>query len=114
MYICHVGCYTWYGREITDILHILSGSLTIEDGKRIYNLDYHTEVLLQLLPAHEQVLTGALARLLFKVVWDNLLLDKCTHQWDSYVLKGPVSKGKTGKCDEECNLKDLGTLFSVW
>jgi hypothetical protein len=110
----YVGCYTWYGTEITDVLHILSGSLAIEDGKRIYNLDYRTEVLPQLLPAPEQVLAGALTRSLFKIVWNNLLLDKCTHQRDSHVPKGPVSEGKTGKCDIESNPKDLGTPFPVW
>jgi hypothetical protein len=103
-----------HGTEITDVLHTLSGSLAIEDGKRIYDLDYCTEVLPQLLPVPEQVLDSVLARSLFKIVWSNLLLDKRTCQRDSHVPKGPVSEGKTGKCGEESNPKDLGTPFPVW
>ena len=104
-----VGCHAWYEREITDVLHIPSGSLAIEDGKRIYNLDYRTEVLPQLLSVSRSSLVRSLTHSLFKIVWNHLLLNKCTRQRYSHILKEPVSEGETGKCGEESNLKDLGT-----
>jgi hypothetical protein len=109
------GCYTWYGREV-NILHMVSWSLAMADGKRISTLDYLIKVHPQPLPQFEQVLAGALACLLnslFKFVWSNLLLDKCTCQWDSRVPNGPVSEGKTGKCGDESDPKELGTPFPM-
>jgi hypothetical protein len=87
------------------------------DRERVYDLDYLTEILPQLLTAFDQVLLAGelvcLLRSLLEIVRKNLFFNKWTCQGDSDVPKRPVSKGETWKCSNKSYPKHLGTPFPM-